>query len=271
MTRYCAAWQSKHIRLSPIDLKPDATNAGIARIGKGWFDLRRTTIKETVSFCFLCLLFVIPNAGTAFASSGSDEGGGRGEPLVLVETSIVDGQMEAEGMITLTFSNNVINESVRENNRRSLSLYDERQNEIPIEVLMADEQIQPDAKRDISVKPAVSLTPGAVYTLVVSQTMQAKNGAYTDKVYSIAFSVTDAGAPVGASDEAAAPITAPGSGDSAEAASLHTPGSADPSQPASERSTSMRLNAMSIVMFVCAGLALCALIVVLRLRKRPQP
>ncbi|MCL2167324.1 MAG: hypothetical protein FWH49_08585, partial [Clostridiales bacterium] len=197
--------------------------------------------------------------------------------------SIVDGQMEAEGMITLTFSNNVINESVRENNRQSISLYDDRQNEIPIEVIMADEQIQPDAKRDIAVKPVVSLTPGASYTLVVSQTMQAKNGAYADKVYSIAFSITESGASTGASADASdaasdavpAPLAAPGSGNSAEAVSLQAPENADPSQRAvqraPERSPGMRLNALSIVMFACAGLALCALIVVLRLRKRPTP
>ena len=190
--------------------------------------------------------------GGQLTFASSDGGGGRGEPLTLADTSIVDGMIKPDESIILTFSNNVINEDVRENNAKAFSMYDSGGNEVSIEVIIPDEQINPDAKRIIEVKPASSLEEGAAYTLVVSKEIRAKNGAQAEVDYQIGFMVAGSGTAAGSVGNSPASGAATGS-----SAPTNTSGSG-----------SSKLNDLSIAMFACAGIAVCILIIVFMKRKK---
>ena len=145
----------------------------------------------TVYICAL-LFLIFARTGYASAGNGDGSGGGEGEPLALTSTSIQNGQIGPDDTITLTFSKNVINASVRDNNKNAFALYDNNGNIVPIEVIMADDQIEPDAKRIVSIRPLAGLSPGFEYTLLVSKDLQAKNGAYANTDSRIVFTVAGA-------------------------------------------------------------------------------
>ena len=150
-------------------------------------------MRKRIGFVLICSIMVLTFALTAYASGGNGDGSGDGSGgsggLTLTATSIIGGQIEPGDSIILTFSNNVINVDVRENNKQAISLLDNKDNAVPIDVILADEQIYPDAKRLITVKPLADLLPGAEYTLVVNRSLQAKNGSNAVQDYRIAFSV----------------------------------------------------------------------------------
>ena len=82
-----------------------------------------------------------------------------------------------ESEIVLTFSNNVVNMKVLENNKECFSLLDAAGNEVEMEVYFPDDQIEPENKRIISLRPSGPLTAGTDYTVVISQELKSKNGS----------------------------------------------------------------------------------------------
>lgn len=101
-----------------------------------------------------------------------------GDNAVSLETSSVeDGTVEVsvETEIELVFTNNVVNKKVADNNRESISLSTGGQ-DVAIEIIMADDQIEPDKKRIISVVPESSLLEGTQYTLTINKNLSGKNG-----------------------------------------------------------------------------------------------
>ena len=148
---------------------------------------------KKVRVILICVLLTIAYAQTAYASGGNGDGSGDGSGgsagLMLAATSIIDGQIEPGDSIILTFSNNVINTAVRDGNKRAITLYDDKENTVPIDVILADEQINPDAKRLITIVPLSDLSPGVTYTIAVDKSLQAKNGLYAVQDYRITFSV----------------------------------------------------------------------------------
>ncbi|MCL1829062.1 MAG: Ig-like domain-containing protein, partial [Oscillospiraceae bacterium] len=145
-------------------------------------------MKKNLNLLALCAVLFLTLVQSAYASDGEGDGSGqgKGEPLTLTGTSIKDGIADGD-MITLTFSNNVINSSVRENNKKAFILYDGDRGVVEIDVIMADEQIEPDAKRIISVRPVSGFSPGFEYTLFISKNIQAKNGAFAETDTEIRF------------------------------------------------------------------------------------
>ena len=199
-------------------------------------------------------LFLLAFSSQISAEVFASESGG--EWLTLTAISPEDGRIGAEDSITLTFSNNVINEAVRDNNIGAFTLYDADGGIVPIDVILADEQINPDAKRLVSVKPVAALETGGEYTLVISDRMQAKNGSHTEAAYRIAFTVADAATGSDAVSNAAAKNTG------ADAAVAGTTGDA------ATGSDAVRVSNISQVMFICAGVAACLLVAILILRKK---
>lgn len=115
---------------------------------------------------FALLLWLLPHAVLA----GDD-------PLSLESSSIMDGQTKVpvNVEIELVFSNNVINQSVADNNVKCIKLMKDGV-ETSIDIVMADDQVQPDLKRIIKVKPKENLQQGQKYQLIVSGQLTSKNG-----------------------------------------------------------------------------------------------
>lgn len=128
-------------------------------------------------------------AAPALSGQGDGSGGGQGNPLILVSSNPADGQKDVElpVLINLSFSKNVINMTVSDNNRKCFSLYSADGLLVPVEVIMADDQIEPEKKRDISVKPLHDLKPGTSYKLKISQELRSKSGVCLEKPVSITF------------------------------------------------------------------------------------
>ncbi|HAU31988.1 MAG: hypothetical protein XD78_1867 [Desulfotomaculum sp. 46_296] len=166
----------------------------------------------------LAAVFCFVIASPALSGQGDGSGGGQSNPLILVSSNPTDGQKDVElpVLINLSFSKNVINMTVSDNNRKCFSLYSADGVLVPVEVIMADDQIEPEKKRDIAVKPLQDLKPGTSYTLKVSQELRSKSGVCLENPVSINF-VTIGKPSEEKSDESAAGTTQSETGSSTDA------------------------------------------------------
>ncbi|GEM_PF-248069 len=92
-----------------------------------------------------------------------------------------------DSQIDLFFGSNVVNLRVKENNLKCFTLVDEQNQVVPIEVIMPDDQIEPDKKREITIKPISPLKSDTEYKLYISPELQAKNGSTLGKTVIISF------------------------------------------------------------------------------------
>lgn len=136
-----------------------------------------------VLFCLFLTLPVLAEGG-----SGDGSGGGHNTPLGLASSNPANGasNVAVNTQIKLTFNKNVINMSVKDNNVKCFALYNNGQ-QVPISVIMADDQIQPEYKREITIAPQQSLQPGNSYTLKISPELQAKSGAVLGQEVKVSF------------------------------------------------------------------------------------
>lgn len=136
-----------------------------------------------VLFCLFLTLPVLAEGG-----SGDGSGGGHDAPLGLASSSPADGasNVAVNTQIKLTFNKNVINMSVKDNNVKCFALYNNGQ-QVPISVIMADDQIQPEYKREVTIAPQQSLQPGSSYTLKISPELQAKSGSVLGQEVKVSF------------------------------------------------------------------------------------
>lgn len=128
-----------------------------------------------VIFSMIMLIFLsLP----ALAGEGDGSGGGQGEPLRLDSSSPYNGQsgVPTDVLITMTFNKNVVNMTVSDNNLNCFSLYAADGSKIPVEVIMADDQVEPEKKRIISLQPLQELKQNTAYTVKVSSVLQSKSG-----------------------------------------------------------------------------------------------
>ena len=135
-----------------------------------------------VLFCLFLTLPVLAEGG-----SGDGSGGGHNTPLGLASSNPADGasNVAVNTQIKLTFNKNVINMSVKDNNVKCFALYNNGL-QVPINVIMADDQIQPEYKREVTIAPQ-SLQPGSSYTLKISPELQAKSGAVLGQEIKVSF------------------------------------------------------------------------------------
>lgn len=136
-----------------------------------------------VLFCLFLTLPVLAEGG-----SGDGSGGGQNVPLGLASSNPPDraSNVAVNTLIKLTFNKNVINMSVKDNNVKCFALYNNGL-QVPINVIMADDQIQPEYKREVTVAPQQSLQPGSRYTLKISPELQAKSGAVLGQEAKVSF------------------------------------------------------------------------------------
>ncbi|HEY2422433.1 MAG TPA: Ig-like domain-containing protein [Neobacillus sp.] len=121
--------------------------------------------------------------------TGGGTSGGKSEPLALVSSSIKDGAtgVSLKPEITLTFSKNIVNMTVNENNKKCFSLQTTNGTTIPINLTLPDDQIEVDRKDDAIITPKANLAQGTTYSIVISSSLRSKSGVTTGKEIKITF------------------------------------------------------------------------------------
>jgi len=152
------------------------------------------------------------NGGGGGNGSGGGNGGGAGNPLVVESASIDDGAEIAVGdSITLVFSKNVCEASVRDANMALAKVTDAQGADVAATVVLADDQVEPDKKNDMVITFEEPLAAGD-YTLTAQAGITSKSGDVLAEDYVLHFSV--------AADQAAsASASAPDASASAASAS----------------------------------------------------
>ena len=152
-------------------------------------------MKKILSLFVLFLLITVLPASALAEGDGDGTGGGSSEPLMLASSSVPDGSVDVpvDTIITLTFSKNVVNMSVRDNNQTCFAMSDSSGNDVAISVLMGDDQVDPSIKRIIEIQPQAELTPDTTYTLTISQSVTSKSGVQLESDVMLTF--TTVGAP----------------------------------------------------------------------------
>ncbi|MEN6325896.1 MAG: Ig-like domain-containing protein [Syntrophomonas sp.] len=137
----------------------------------------------------LLLSCVLMAAPVSAEDAGDGSGGGQGVPLGLASSTPADGSKNVAlgGDIKLTFNKNVIYLGIRENNQKCFSLVATDGSKVPIDVIMADDQIHPEEKRNVSIHPLQELKPGTAYALKISPDLQAKNGDILEHEVTVDF------------------------------------------------------------------------------------
>lgn len=150
----------------------------------------------TMKIAQIVVMFMVMFSMVVCADSGDGTGGGQGEALALLSTSVVDGAIDVplDVQIVLGFSKNVIAISVREQNSQCFTLSKAQSDPIDLEVIMADDQLEPEKKREIILKPTQVLEPGAVYQLTISKTVTSKSGTNLEQDIQLSFTTIKTGA-----------------------------------------------------------------------------
>lgn len=148
---------------------------------------RKTGFPLILALIMLCCLFITLPVWAA-GGSGDGSGGGQNVPLGLASSSPADGAtgVAVTTQIKLTFNKNVINMSVKDNNLKCFTLISNGQ-QVPISIVMADDQIQPEYKRLVTIVPQQPLKAGSQYTLKIAPELQAKSGAVLGQEVNVDF------------------------------------------------------------------------------------
>lgn len=140
------------------------------------------------------MIFFIPifvNTSPAYGMLAKfNDGDGKNVALDLVESTPENGAngVVLDAQIKLIFNKNVVNMTVKDNNSNCFLLLDANNQVVPIDVFFPDDQIEPDRKREIILKPKEVLTENMTYQVAIEPELQAKNGTSLDR--SITFSFT---------------------------------------------------------------------------------
>lgn len=145
--------------------------------------MRRAVFFLVVIFTTLLLPFNV------FAGSGDGTGGGKDQPLLLISSDPADGQtgVPSTAHIKLSFNKNVVNMTIADSNKECFTLVSAAGEMVPVEVVMADDQIEPEKRRDIILEPSRQLLPGTEYTLKVAPELSSKSGVTLGEQVNITF------------------------------------------------------------------------------------
>lgn len=131
-------------------------------------------------------------------SAWADGGGEKKNPLTLESSNPLDGQKDVvlQPEIKLVFSKNVVNMKVKDNNEKCFKLLEKDGNEVPVEVKMADDQIEREKRNDIFLVPLEKLQPDTTYLVKISSDVSSKSGVTLGKEMTITFSTETIEEPV---------------------------------------------------------------------------
>ncbi len=150
--------------------------------------MTRRSFGSRKCFFIVALLLVIFLAAPVLAADGDGTGGGD-EPLTLESSSIADGTAGvdiATDRITLTFSKNVVNMTVKDNNAACFAITADGA-AVPFTVEMADDQLYRELRRDIVLRFSAELRPAAAYSVTVSPNLMSKSGVYLGEEVTVKF------------------------------------------------------------------------------------
>ncbi|WP_066315660.1 Ig-like domain-containing protein [Bacillus sp. FJAT-29814] len=169
-------------------------------------NLKKTRLIVLLSFFIIAGLLT----GQITSAEGDGTGGGKSEPLYMVSSSIQNGAtgVPLKPEIKLTFSKNIVNMTVSDNNRKCFSLLSETGAAALIKVIFVDDQINPEGRNDAVIIPNENLAPGTTYTLVISSALKSKSGVTTGKETKITFT-TEGSKPAAANTNPAPPAQTP--------------------------------------------------------------
>ncbi len=145
--------------------------------------------KKVVLLFLLVLSMCFSTVNVIAAGSGDGSGGGYNKPLTMDSSSIKHGDENIllHPEIKLVFSKNVVNMKVKDNNSKSISLVTSKGDNIPIEVIMEDDQVRPDKRREIVVKPKQSLNINTKYVLNINNSFKSKSEMSLKEPVKISF------------------------------------------------------------------------------------
>lgn len=128
---------------------------------------------------FVMIFFIILSNATSFADDIVVKEDGQSIEFQLVESTpqnlSVDVALDVE--IKLLFNKNVVNMTVKENNLKCIKFTDAKGEAVAADLVFPDDQIEPDRKREIIIKPNEPLNENETYKVEISADMQAKNGS----------------------------------------------------------------------------------------------
>lgn len=138
------------------------------------------------------LLIVLLLSCSFFSQLVSAEGGTGGnkdEPLSLVTSSITNGEtnISIKPTIKLTFNKNIVNMSVSENNKTYFTIQKADGQTIPIDVVLADDQIEFEKRNDAVLIAKADLENGTNYSIVISPLLKSKSGISLGNEIRISF------------------------------------------------------------------------------------
>ena len=208
----------------------------------------------------LVLVLVVSFPIAAMAAGGDGSGSGSGDGPKVESASVEEGGVIAPtDSIVLTFSNNVVNAGVREKNGGLVTLTDASGHAVEIDVVMADDQVEPDKKRIIEVSPKAALEAG-VYTLTAKAGITAKNGTEMKQDFVLTFTVA-------APETATAPVKPEPAAEPSKAEPTAEPAKPAEAAPAAEPAAPAKQGVSPVVWVFVAAVAVVAAVVLVRKKK----
>lgn len=143
-----------------------------------------------ISGIMLLIILVSFGAVQSYATESSNSGGdGKDIAFGLVESTPSNSAkaVKLDTQIKLLFNKNVVHFTVKDHNALYISLLDENNKNIPIDIIFPDDQIEPDRKREVNLKPKEDLKENTTYRVEISPEFKAKNGNSLGKKVSFSF------------------------------------------------------------------------------------
>lgn len=218
-------------------------------------------MKRFAAILALVMALLIPMNAFA-AGDGTGTGGGKGEALT-VESATVEngGTLSAGDSITLVFSKNVTNASVAETNQTLFTVTDSQGAPVEVQVVLADDQIEPDKKNDVVIQLPQDLADGS-YTLTAAAGVTSKSGETMKEDYTLQFTVGQAG-----QQDAATQTDASAAGDASSSAASDASSSTQADGSAAQDGQDSGRN-MSLIYFAVAVVILMILLASANARRR---
>ncbi|MBP8718704.1 MAG: hypothetical protein KBI07_06435 [Candidatus Atribacteria bacterium] len=140
-------------------------------------------------FVIIVTLSILPFAFCSIPSLA--QGGGGNNSLILVGHRLVD-ELSEDGtrttQIELVFSKNVVNLAVSENNKTCFKVLSKDDGmEIPVQVQMADDQIEREKRNIITLVIEKPLEPWKAYQIIISPELESKSGEKLEKELVLEF------------------------------------------------------------------------------------
>jgi len=151
-------------------------------------DVMLRSLRSFLLITLIALVAALP-VHAASTRAADSEDSDSSTALILETCSIknLEADVPLNPMIQLDFNKNVVNIAVAQNNIACFHLIDENRDSVAIKLIFPDDQLQQEVKRNIFITPEAELEPESTYTLIVDQTLMAKNGSYLNKAYQYTF------------------------------------------------------------------------------------